>query len=110
MVQSTRRPQWRRRRPDVRRCRIRSAKHPPTESIGATLVATHAIATEITAIDDKLKQIDVDVADRLEHHHSAEILSGRPGFRPVLSATFLGQIGSNRDGFDSVDRRLASLG
>jgi transposase len=80
----------------------------PTQTIGAKLVAT--LAAEITAIDDELKQIDIDIADRFEHHPSAEILTSMPGFGPVLAATFLAQIGGNLDGFDSVDRLACVAG
>lgn len=72
----------------------------PTQTIGAKLVAK--LAVEITAIDEELKQIDIDIASRFERHRSAEILTSMPGFGPVLAATFLAQIGGNLDGFDSV--------
>lgn len=80
----------------------------PTQTIGAKLVAR--LAAEIAAIDEELKQIDIDIASRFEHHRSAEILTSMPGFGPVLAATFLAQIGGNLDGFDSVGRLACVAG
>lgn len=80
----------------------------PTQTVGARLVAR--LAAEITAIDEELKQIDIEIAGRYEHHWSAEILNSMPGFGPVLAATFLAQIGGNLDGFDNVDRLACVAG
>ncbi|GJF11087.1 IS110 family transposase [Mycolicibacterium cyprinidarum] len=80
----------------------------PIQAIGAKLVAK--LAAEITAIDEELKQIDLDIASRFERHRSAEILTSMPGFGPVLAATFLAQIGGNLDGFDSVGRLACVAG
>jgi transposase len=80
----------------------------PTQTVGALLVAR--LAAEITVIDDELKGIDTDIADRFEQHRSAEILTSMPGFGPVLAATFLAQIGGNLEGFDSVDRLACVAG
>lgn len=80
----------------------------PAQTVGAKLVAR--LAAEIAAIDEELKQIDIDIASRFEHHRSAEILTSMPGFGPVLAATFLAQIGGNLDGFDSVGRLACVAG
>lgn len=80
----------------------------PTQTVGALLVAR--LAAEITAIDDELKSIDTEIADRFEQHRSAEILTSVPGFGPVLAATFLAQIGGNLDGFDNADRLACVAG
>ena len=80
----------------------------PTQRVGALLVVR--LAAEITAIDDELKGIDTEIADRFGQHRSSEILTTMPGFGPVLAATFLAQIGGNLDSFDSVDRLACVAG
>lgn len=74
----------------------------PAQTVGALLVTR--LAAEVTAIDDELKHIDTEIAERFEQRRSAEIITSMPGFGSVLGATFLAQIGGNLEGFDSVDR------
>lgn len=80
----------------------------PTEGIGSELVAR--LAAQITAIDQDLAELDVQLTDRFQQHEAAEILRSLPGFGPVLAATFLANIGGNLDGFDTVDRLAAVAG
>jgi transposase len=80
----------------------------PTQRVGALLVVR--LAAEITAIDDELKGIDTEIADRFDQHRSSEILTSMPGFGPVLAATFLAQIGGNLDSFDNADRLACVAG
>lgn len=80
----------------------------PAEPIGSALVAR--LASEITAIDGDLVELDAQLTDRFRQHEVAEILLSLPGFGPVLAATFLANIGGNLDGFDTVDRLAAVAG
>ena len=80
----------------------------PAEPIGSALVAR--LASEITAIDGDLVELDAQLTDRFRQHEAAEILLSLPGFGPVLAATFLANIGGNLDGFDTVDRLAAVAG
>jgi transposase len=80
----------------------------PAEPIGSALVAR--LASEITAIDRDLVELDAQLTDRFRQHEAAEILLSLPGFGPVLAATFLANIGGNLDGFDTVDRLAAVAG
>jgi len=80
----------------------------PAEPIGSALVAR--LASEITAIDGDLVELDAQLTDRFRQHEAAEILLSLPGFGPVLAATFLSNIGGNLDGFDTVDRLAAVAG
>src|SRR5215213_4697202 len=80
----------------------------PAEPIGSTLVAR--LAAEITAIDHDLVDLDAQLTARFHQHETAEILLSLPGFRPVLAATFLANIGGDLAGFDTVDRLAAVAG
>lgn len=60
----------------------------PTQAVGSALVAK--LAARITAIDEDLALIDVQITDHFTQHRDAEVLLSMPGFGPVLAATFLG--------------------
>jgi len=81
---------------------------PAEPFVGSALVAR--LASEITAIDGDLVELDAQLTDRFRQHEAAEILLSLPGFGPVLAATFLANIGGNLDGFDTVDRLAAVAG
>lgn len=80
----------------------------PTQAVGSALVAK--LAARITAIDEDLALIDVQITDHFTQHRDAEVLLSMPGFGPVLAATFLAQIGGSLEGFDTVDRLACVAG
>ncbi len=76
--------------------RIASDTPCPPRRSASELVAR--LAAQITAIDQDLAELDVQIDGRFEQHRGAEILLSMPGFGPVLAATFLANIGGNLDG------------
>lgn len=80
----------------------------PAQTVAASLVAE--LAATITAIDDNLAGIDARIAENCARHDDAAILTGMPGFGPVLAATFIAQIGGNLDAFDSADQLACMAG
>src|SRR5262249_11899852 len=77
-----------------------------TEAVAAQLVAQ--LAEQIAAIDAEIARLDEQISERFDQHRDAPILLSRPGFGPVLAATFLANTGGDLSAFETVDR-LASV-
>lgn len=80
----------------------------PAQLIGAGLAAE--LAARITAIDERLAQIDKEIAALVARDEKASLLVTMPGFGAVLAATFIAQIGGNLDNFETVDRLACVAG
>ncbi|MFJ5529099.1 IS110 family transposase [Streptomyces sp. NPDC093261] len=59
----------------------------PGEDAAAQIVAD--LATQILALDDRLKRIDRQIRDAFRAHPQAEIIESLPGMGPVLGAEFV---------------------
>ncbi|MHC3451228.1 IS110 family RNA-guided transposase [Streptomyces prasinus] len=59
----------------------------PGEDVAAQIIAD--LATQILALDDRLKQIDRQIRDTFRRHPQAEIIESMPGIGPVLGAEFV---------------------
>jgi transposase len=63
----------------------------PGEEVAARLVA--ALAQEVIALDDRIKQTDADIEGRFRRHPLAEVITSLPGFGFRLGAEFLSAVG-----------------
>jgi transposase len=59
----------------------------PGEDVAAQIVAD--LATQILALDDRLKGIDKQIRDAFRSHPQAEIIESLPGMGPILGAEFV---------------------
>jgi len=59
----------------------------PGEDVAAQIVAE--LATQILALDDRLKRIDKQIRDTFRSHPQAEIIESLPGMGPILGAEFV---------------------
>ncbi|CAM5400678.1 hypothetical protein SFUMM280S_05253 [Streptomyces fumanus] len=59
----------------------------PGEEIAAQIVAD--LATQILALDERLKRIDRQIRDTFRRHPQAEIIESMPGLGPILGAAFV---------------------
>lgn len=59
----------------------------PGEDIAAGIVAD--LASQILALDDRLKRLDAGIRDRFRTHPQAEVIESLPGIGPILGAEFL---------------------
>ncbi|MFI8860718.1 IS110 family transposase [Streptomyces prasinus] len=59
----------------------------PGEDVAAQIIAD--LATQILALDDRLKQIDRQIRDTFRRHPQAEIIESMPGIGPILGAEFV---------------------
>ncbi|MGW7405673.1 IS110 family transposase [Streptomyces sp. NPDC054833] len=59
----------------------------PGEDVAAQIVAD--LATQILALDDRLKRIDRQIRDAFRTHPQAEIIESLPGMGPILGAEFV---------------------
>ncbi len=59
----------------------------PSEDMAAQIVAD--LATQILALDDRLKRIDRKIRDTFRAHPQAEIIESLPGMGPILGAEFV---------------------
>ncbi|MFD8593170.1 IS110 family transposase [Streptomyces sp. NPDC059637] len=59
----------------------------PGEDVAAQIIAD--LATQILALDDRLKRIDRQIRDTFRRHPQAEIIEAMPGIGPVLGAEFV---------------------
>ncbi|WP_326753825.1 IS110 family transposase [Streptomyces hirsutus] len=59
----------------------------PGEDVAAQIIAD--LATQILALDDRLKRIDRQIRDTFRRHPQAEIIESMPGIGPVLGAEFV---------------------
>ncbi|MEU1465239.1 IS110 family transposase [Streptomyces sp. NPDC005727] len=59
----------------------------PGEDVAAQIVAD--LATQILALDDRLKRIDQQIRETFRSHPQAEIIESLPGMGPILGAEFV---------------------
>ncbi|MEE1837526.1 IS110 family transposase [Streptomyces sp. SP17KL33] len=59
----------------------------PGEDVAAQIVAD--LATQILALDERLKRIDRQIRDTFRRHPQAEIIESMPGLGPILGAEFV---------------------
>ncbi|MFD0651521.1 IS110 family transposase [Streptomyces malaysiensis subsp. malaysiensis] len=59
----------------------------PGEQVAAQIAAD--LATQILALDDRLKRIDKQIRDTFRAHPQAEIIESLPGMGPILGAEFV---------------------
>lgn len=59
----------------------------PGEEVAAQIVAD--LATQILALDERLKRIDRQIRDTFRRHPQAEIIESMPGLGPILGAEFI---------------------
>ncbi|MFF5014662.1 IS110 family transposase [Streptomyces sp. NPDC001165] len=59
----------------------------PGENVAAGIVAD--LATQILALDDRLKRIDRQIRETFRSHPQAEIIESLPGVGPILAAEFV---------------------
>jgi transposase len=59
----------------------------PGEDVAAQIVAD--LATQILALDDRLKRIDKQIRETFRSHPQAEIIESLPGMGPILGAEFV---------------------
>ncbi|MFD7609279.1 IS110 family transposase [Streptomyces mirabilis] len=59
----------------------------PGEDVAAQIVAD--LASQILALDDRLKQIDKQIRETFRSHPQAEIIESLPGMGPILGAEFV---------------------
>ncbi|MER5844635.1 IS110 family transposase [Streptomyces prasinus] len=59
----------------------------PGEDVAAQLIAD--LATQMLALDDRLKRIDRQIRDTFRRHPQAEIIESMPGIGPILGAEFV---------------------
>ena len=63
----------------------------PGEEVAAALVAQ--LAQGVSALDERIKQIDADIEDRFRRHPLAEVITSLPGIGFRLGAEFLAAVG-----------------
>ncbi|WP_316527491.1 IS110 family transposase [Kitasatospora brasiliensis] len=66
----------------------------PGEDVAATIVAD--LATQILALDDRLKRIDKQIRDTFHAHPQAEVIESLPGIGPILGAELVVAAGDLR--------------
>ncbi|MFJ6629985.1 IS110 family transposase [Streptomyces sp. NPDC091376] len=59
----------------------------PGQDVAAGIVA--AIATQILALDDRIKHIDQQIREAFRNHPQADIIESLPGMGPILGAEFI---------------------
>lgn len=59
----------------------------PNETVGAQIVAD--LATQVLALEDRLKRIDQQIREIFRSHPQAEIIESLPGMGPILGAEFI---------------------
>ena len=68
------------------------------------------LAATTMAIDSDLAGIDAQIAEHLRRNEDGDVLLSRPGFCPILAATFLAQIGGSLGALDDVGRLTSVVG
>ncbi|WP_433465607.1 IS110 family transposase [Spirillospora sp. CA-128828] len=66
-----------------------SAQHTilPGETVAAQIVAD--LATQLLALDDRLKRLDAQITETFRGHPQAQIIESMPGIGPILGAEFV---------------------
>lgn len=79
----------------------------PGQDIAAGIIAE--LSTNILALDQRLKDLDQQIADTFDHHPQAAIIQSMPGFGPILGATLLVAAG-DLQAFPSAGHLAAAAG
>jgi transposase len=79
----------------------------PGQDLAASLVAE--LATNILALDERLKSLDTQIAETFDQHPQAAIIESMPGFGPILGASLLVSAGDLR-AFPSAGHLAAAAG
>ena len=77
------------------------------QDIAASIIAE--LATNILALDQRVKDLDTQIAATFDQHPQAEIIQSMPGFGPILGATLLVAAGDLR-AFPSAGHLAAAAG
>ncbi|MFG1859234.1 IS110 family transposase [Actinomadura geliboluensis] len=59
----------------------------PGQAVAAQVIAD--LATQLLALDDRLKRIDAQITETFRGHPQAEIIESMPGIGPILGAEFV---------------------
>lgn len=78
------------------------------EKVIAAMVCT--LAKEVTALNDKVAEVDKLIASRFRQHELAEVIESVPGIGPLLGAEFLAAVGGDLTAFPTPDRLAAFAG
>lgn len=78
----------------------------PGEALAAALV--EQLAREVTALNDRIREVEKLIEDRFHRHESAEVINSLPGIGTILGAEFLAATSGDMTLFGSADR-LASF-
>ena len=79
----------------------------PGQDLAATIIAE--LATNILALDDRLKRLDTEIASTFDQHPNAAIIQSMPGFGPFLGASLLVGAGDLR-AFPTAGHLAAAAG
>jgi transposase len=77
------------------------------QDIAASIIAE--LATNVLALDQRVKDLDTQIAATFDQHPQAEIIQSMPGFGPILGATLLAAAGDLR-AFPSAGHLAAAAG
>lgn len=77
------------------------------QDIAASIIAE--LATNVLALDQRVKDLDTQIAATFDQHPQAEIIQSMPGFGPILGATLLVAAGDLR-AFPSAGHLAAAAG
>lgn len=79
----------------------------PGQDLAASIIAE--LATNILALDERLKRLDTQIAETFDQHPQAEIIQSMPGFGPFLGASLLVGAGDFR-AFPTAGHLAAAAG
>jgi transposase len=79
----------------------------PGQDLAASIIAE--LATNILALDERLKRLDAQIAETFNQHPQAEIIQSMPGFGPFLGASLLVGAGDLR-AFPTAGHLAAAAG
>lgn len=79
----------------------------PSQDLAATIVSE--LATNILALDERVKALDSQIATAFEQHPQAAIITSMPGFGPILGASLLVS-GGDLAAFPSAGHLAAAAG
>jgi transposase len=77
------------------------------QDIAASIIAE--LATNVLALDQRVKDLDTQIAATFDQHPQAEIIQSMPGFGPILGATLLVAAG-DLQAFPSAGHLAAAAG
>jgi hypothetical protein len=77
------------------------------QDIAASIITE--LATNVLALDERMKDLDTQIAATFDQHPEAEIIQSMPGFGPILGATLLVAAGDLR-AFPSAGHLAAAAG